>query len=116
MRERGMSDIGLASLTFLHKLHESILTFRHWLYESQRYFWAKEKREGSAELDFALVDNGQIVGIEVKAGESHNLRSLSIFKNEVENSRVIRLYSGNIERTEFYHSLPLYLVTRVMET
>jgi len=84
-------------------------------HEPNIYFWAKEKREGSAEVDFSLIIDGKIVGVEVKAGLSSKFKSLMIFKKEVENSRAIHFYSGNIANHKLYRSLPLYLVPRILE-
>jgi hypothetical protein len=79
------------------------------------YYWAKERREGSAEVDFTLVQDGKIFGLEVKAGTGRNLKSLNIFGREVANSRTIRFYSGNIAVNPNYHSFPLYLAPRIKD-
>ena len=87
------------------------------------FYWAKEKKEGSAEVDFCFSKEGKIVGIEVKSKPIGRLKSLFIFAKEVENSVILRIYSGNLEKSkvEFLGekfnliSLPFYLVPRVSE-
>lgn len=81
------------------------------------FYWAKDKSSGSAEVDFCLIHSGKILGIEVKSGKAGKLRSLFSFADEVENSLIIRLYSGmlKIEKVEYsgrsYRlvSIPFYL-------
>ena len=39
-------------------------------------YWSRNKDEGSAEVDFCFQHNDKIVGLEVKSGNSKNLKSL----------------------------------------
>lgn len=87
------------------------------------YYWAKEKSQGSAEVDFCLVSGGKILGIEVKSGHSGKLKSLLNFGAEVENSKLVRVYGGHFQKEEVFTggkkyrllSLPFYLVNRIFE-
>ena len=47
----------------------------------QLYFWQRAERGSTAEIDFLLSRDGQIVPIEVKSGPSGRLRSLHVFLN-----------------------------------
>jgi len=87
------------------------------------FYWAKEKSEGSAELDFCLCLKGKFLGIEVKSGKSKRLRSLFSFAESVKNSRLIRVYGGNLKKEKVkiggknfeLISLPFYLALRILE-
>ncbi len=46
------------------------------------YYWAREHKSASAEIDFIFAHNGKIVPIEVKAGASGTLKSLHYFLRE----------------------------------
>jgi len=48
----------------------------------QLYFWQRAERGSSAEVDFLLSRDGQIVPFEVKSGPSGRLRSLHLFLAE----------------------------------
>ena len=39
-------------------------------------YWARNKDEGSAEVDFCFQHQNKIVGLEVKSGNTKNLKSL----------------------------------------
>lgn len=91
--------------------------------EQDLYYWAKEKPAGSAEVDFCVVYQGKIVGIEVKSGHSAKLKSLLSFAQSVDGGRLIRVYSGSMKEDVIsgagkqYRliSLPFYLVNRIFE-
>ncbi len=44
--------------------------------EQELFYWAREAKSSSAEVDYLIVKNGSIVPVEVKSGASGRLRSL----------------------------------------
>ena len=101
---------------------QNILTqFMHGL--PKVLYWAREKTEGIAEVDFCLQHKGTIIGIEVKSGTVNKLKSLFSFAQAVKNSRLIRIYSGPLKKEEIkiagtsvrLLSFPFYLMPRVFE-
>ncbi len=50
--------------------------------EPQLYYWVREKKSSSAEVDYAINIGPRIIPIEVKAGKSGILRSLHYFLRE----------------------------------
>lgn len=46
------------------------------------YYWAREQKSSSAEIDFICAFNGKVIPIEVKAGASGSLKSLHYFLQE----------------------------------
>ena len=86
-------------------------------------YWAREKTEGIAEVDFCLQHKGRILGIEVKSAAANKLKSLFSFAQAVPNSRLTRIYSGQLKEEKIgisgksfgLLSLPFYLVSRVLE-
>lgn len=87
------------------------------------FYWAREKPKGSAEVDFCINRKGTILGIEIKSGKSGRLRSLFVFGSLAKNSRLIRIYNGElkIEKIKIDNknlalvSLPFYLAPRILE-
>lgn len=86
-------------------------------------YWAKGKKEGTAEVDFCLQAGGNILGIEVKAGGAGRLRSLYSFADNVKNHNLVRIYGGHLNREgvkighETYKliSVPFYLIPRILD-
>jgi hypothetical protein len=57
-------------------------------------FWARDKSQSNAEVDYVLPINGKLVPIEVKTGASGRLRSLHAFVNASPHNYAVRLYGG----------------------
>lgn len=85
-------------------------------------YWAKGKREGTAEVDFCLQVKGAILGAEVKSGGTGRLRSLYSFADEVKNRQLVRIYSGHLKKEKVelggrhykLTSIPFYLIPRIL--
>jgi len=43
------------------------------------YYWSREEKSSTAEIDYLITHKGQIVPVEVKAGKTGTLRSLHLF-------------------------------------
>ncbi len=86
----------------------------------QLFYWAREARNASAEVDFVISRHQDILPIKVKAGKTGTLRSLFQFLREKGRSRAVRFHlrppvleepslPGGEPRTAQLLSLPLYL-------
>ena len=69
------------------------------------YYW---ESSSTAELDFVLQKENQIIGIEVKKGEHVRSRSLSVFVNSYQPTYSIRLSLKNFGEKDGLKSVPLY--------
>ena len=64
-------------------------------YREHQYFWIRDKKGATAEVDFIWQDNTNIIPIEVKSGTNSHLRSLHTFVNNSDHHIVaIRVWSG----------------------
>ena len=64
-------------------------------YREHQYFWVRDKKGTTAEVDFVWQDGTNIIPIEVKAGTNSHLRSLHAFVNGCDRNVVaIRIWSG----------------------
>jgi predicted AAA+ superfamily ATPase len=86
------------------------------------YFWVKEKKESTAELDFLISFDGQIIPVEVKSGKTGTLRSLHQFMDLAPHNMSVRFYAGNLSISElktpsgkvfFLLNLPYFLVSQI---
>jgi predicted AAA+ superfamily ATPase len=81
----------------------------------QLFYWRRAKRNSNAEIDYLMVEDGEIIPIEVKSGPAGKLKSLHLFINEhPATSHGIVLNSGNIGQQDKLHFFPLY--TRLSQT
>ena len=60
-----------------------------------QYFWVRDKKGTTAEIDFIWQQDSNIIPIEVKAGTNSHLRSLHSFVNQADRRvTAIRVWSG----------------------
>ena len=64
-------------------------------FQEKQYYWVRDKKGTTAEIDFIWQQNAQIVPIEVKTGLHSHLRSLHSFVNTAERHvTAVRFWSG----------------------
>jgi uncharacterized protein len=85
-------------------------------YNENVYFWMRDKRGSSAEVDFLIESAGSIVPVEVKSGSSGRMKSLHIMLSEYPNiERAVALttgQSGDIESQKLTF-LPIFQVAAI---
>lgn len=87
------------------------------------YYWAKDRVEGSAEVDFCIQHGSKLVGIEIKSGSISKMRSLFSMGSSDKDIVLVRISWDNL-KVETYKfsgqvykllSIPFYLVDRLPE-
>lgn len=75
-------------------------------------FWARDRSQSNAEVDYVLAVDGRLIPVEVKSGASGRLRSLHAFINAASHSVAVRLYGGlpGIEKTTTIAGKPFTLI------
>lgn len=58
------------------------------------HFWARDKVQSNAEVDYVIPVDGRLIPIEVKSGAAGRLRSLHAFMDAASHTLAIRLYAG----------------------
>jgi hypothetical protein len=83
-------------------------------------YWMRNKRGSTAEVDFIIVFDGNIIPVEVKSGHNAHLKSIHQFMKDTNHDIAIRIWSGNynvdmvttIYGKEFrLINLPFYLIS-----
>ncbi len=132
----GLSILGLEAASDILMINQGTLceqfVGQHLLYseafwrEPQLFYWTREKRTSSAEIDYLISQGNQITPIEVKAGKTGTLKSLHLFVREKERTFAVRLSGAAPSLLEAETALsvgtnvpftlasfPLYLVGRL---
>lgn len=106
-----------------HIVGQELLAAKSYLLNSL-FFWVRQKADATAEVDFVIQYDGQIIPIEVKSGASGTLRSLHLFMDAAPHNLAVRLYNGKIKRDKITSpngkefvllNLPYYLASRIEE-
>ncbi|MFH1386967.1 MAG: AAA family ATPase [bacterium] len=87
------------------------------------YYWYRDVPGSTAEIDYLLALQGNIIALEVKSGKSGRLRSLKEFIKMSGQKVAVRIHAGRLQK-EIIHdgpinyeliSLPFYLLPRLKE-
>lgn len=77
------------------------------------FFWTREEKSSSAEVDYLVAVDSRIVPIEVKAGAIGSLRSLKLFLNEKKIPLGVRISALHFSYDAQILTLPFYLVEQL---
>ncbi|MCH9643376.1 MAG: ATP-binding protein [Gammaproteobacteria bacterium] len=77
------------------------------------YFWARNKKSSTAEVDYLWQHHDKIIPIEVKAGATGRLKSLHMFRETYQSPFGIRISSDTFGLHKDVLSIPFYLVTEL---
>lgn len=80
------------------------------------HYWHRESRGSSAELDYIIQHDNEILPIEVKAGTSGKMRSMHMFLEERNLKRGIRISLENFSSYGNIETLPLYAIKKLFES
>jgi len=81
--------------------------------EKKLYFWERDKKGSTAEVDFIVNLNNRVMPIEVKAGKTGTLRSLKQFMVEKESSLGLRISQRPLSLERDVLSVPFYLISQL---
>lgn len=83
------------------------------------YYWSRDARGSTAEIDYVIQAGSQIIPIEVKSGSTGHLKSLHLFMTEHHSKLGIQISTKPLGRQKNIATLPFYLVselTRLLES
>ena len=83
--------------------------------KKQLYYWHREKRGSSAEVDYLIDQDGHVVPVEVKSGSSGKMQSLNLFIDEKKLSKGIRISLENFSQYGKITVVPLYAISNLIQ-
>jgi hypothetical protein len=115
------SELGQAVLQQdIHKLNDgglaeqvvgqSLLAYQDPFLAPSLYFWARDARGSSAEVDYVLNLSGNIVPIEVKPGATGHLKSLHWLMKERDLPLGIKISAAPLSHEKKILNIPFYLI------
>ena len=86
----------------------------HEPYETMKlYFWARDKKNSQAEVDYVIQVDDKIIPVEVKSGKTGRLKSLKIFMEEKKSPLGIRICQSPLSLEDSILTVPLYMTSRL---
>ena len=92
---------------------QELLAYQDPLDEPQLYYWDREEKSSTAEVDYVLNFGAMITPIEVKAGKTGSLKSLHLFMKEKNIPIGIRISSKKLALHDKVLSVPFYLISQL---
>jgi len=74
------------------------------------YYWAREAKNSSAELDYLIQKESAVIPIEVKSGSTGRMKSMRMFMEKYQVRRGIKVSQAPYESENQIVSLPLYSI------
>lgn len=90
---------------------QELLAYSDPHFEPRSYYWARDKKGSSAEIDFITSQQNRLVPIEVKAGATGKLKSLRIFMQEKGVTVGVRISQHQLSLTDGILSVPFYAIS-----
>ena len=92
-----------------------MMKYSHTYEKRQLFYWHREKRGSSAEVDYLLEKEGCAVPVEVKSGSTGKMQSLNLFINEKKSKEGIRISLENFSRYGKITVVPLYAISNLIQ-
>lgn len=81
--------------------------------DAEVYYWSRDARGSTAEIDYVIQVGSKIIPIEVKSGSTGRMKSLHMFMAERHSAMGIRISERPFGCSENIASIPLYLVSEL---
>lgn len=78
--------------------------------ERDLFFWARDQRGGSAEVDYLISIDSEVCPVEVKSGTTGTLKSLRLFLSEKSARLGIRISQEPVSFYDRILSIPFYMI------
>jgi len=87
---------------------QELLTIQSVYTKPALFYWAREAKNSSAEIDYLISHNAEIIPIEVKSGKSEKMISLNMFIKKYKTKKGIRISQSTIMKKKNILSVPYY--------
>lgn len=94
---------------------QELLAYSNPKKQAQLYFWKREARGSSAEIDYIIQLGKNVIPVEVKSGKGNSMKSMQVFlESHPKTPYGIRLSTHNYSLHKKIHSYPLYALAKVL--
>ncbi|WP_194847082.1 ATP-binding protein [Candidatus Neptunochlamydia vexilliferae] len=92
---------------------QELLNLRDFYESPQLFFWKREQKGSSAEVDYLLTSKSSVIPLEVKAGATGRLRSMHQFMEKKGSPLGVKVSMAPLSRDGNILSVPLYMVDQI---
>jgi len=92
---------------------QELLAYKNIYQEASLYYWVREARNSSAEVDYLIPHLGKAIPVEVKSGKTGRLRSMHLFLEKYSCLMGLRISQQPYNQTPPILSLPFYAIKQI---
>ena len=92
---------------------QELLTYQDIFSAPELFFWASDRKNAQAEIDYVLTIDGRIVPLEVKSGATGHLKSLHLFLAEKNIKLGIKVSIAPLSCEKTLMSIPIYMLSQL---
>ncbi len=83
--------------------------------KKELYYWVRETKGSTAELDYVCAENQHVIPVEVKSGKTGRLKSLHLFLESKKHCPYgVQIYQGNFSKEKRLVRVPIYAVSKAL--
>ena len=94
---------------------QELLAYSSPYHKENLYYWTRDKKNSSAEIDYLIQQNAQITPIEVKSGSIGRMKSMMLYKEAYQPKQAIKISQAPYNDQQDILELPLYAVEYLMK-
>ena len=87
---------------------QELITLNDIYTDAKLYYWSRDAKSSTAELDFLINIDSKVVPVEIKSGKKGTLKSLKLFQDKHKPEQSIRIYQGRYIEEDGLTSIPFY--------
>jgi predicted AAA+ superfamily ATPase len=87
---------------------QELLVLQSPLTKAKLYYWAREAKNSSAEIDYLIAIKGKVIPIEVKSGKTNKMISLRLFMQQYQSSIGIKISQQEYMEKDDILAIPFY--------
>lgn len=76
--------------------------------KARLFYWGRQAKNSSAEIDYLIEKDGQIIPVEIKSGSSGRMKSLYLFIGKYKTTKALKISQVPFSQNESIISLPFY--------
>lgn len=92
---------------------QELLAYQDPTLDHALYFWSREEKSSTAEIDYLITVDHEIIPLEVKSKSLGHLKSLNLLMQEKSLSWGVKISQAPLSKTDKILSVPLYMISEL---
>ncbi len=93
---------------------QELLAYSSPYHKENLYYWTRDQKNSSAEIDYLIQKNALVVPIEVKSGHKGRMKSMKLFKEAYKPKQAVKISQAPYNDQHDILELPLYAIEYFM--